>query len=180
MKSLTNQEMFRAMITDDSRYDGKFFVCVKSTSIYCLPSCKAKVPLRKNIVFYTSREKAISAGFRGCKRCRSEFYPDIAPPWFSKAVDFMKSAVGEKLSEKELAVRAGVDISTIRRYYKAYLETTPMAYHRRLRLEYAKGLLEQGTDYLAAAFECGFESSSGFRDAFRKYFGCAPGRIDAI
>lgn len=179
MKTLSYQQMVDAMLSDDARYNGRFYVCVKSTRIYCLPSCKAKIPLLRNVVFLGTREEAVEAGFRGCKRCRSEFFPDVAPPWFSAAVAFMKGAVGEKLSERELADAAGVDISTIRRYFKSYVETTPMAYHRKLRLEYAKTLIEKGTDYLTAAYECGFESASGFRDAFVRQFGFAPGRIHA-
>ena len=81
MKRLSYDEMVRAMLTDDVRYDGKFYVCVKSTRIYCLPSCKAKQPMLKNVVFFPTRETATAAGFRGCKRCRAEFFPDVAPRW---------------------------------------------------------------------------------------------------
>ncbi len=179
MKALSYEEMVEAMLGDDRRFDGKFFVCVKSTGIYCLPSCKAKNPLLKNIVFYGTREEAIDAGFRGCKRCRSEFYPDVMPRWFAAAIEFMKGSMRGKLSERELSRATGVDISTIRRYFKAYTETTPMAYHRQLRLNYAKSLIEEGADYLTAGYECGFESASGFRDAFIKQFGIPPGRIHA-
>lgn len=172
--------MLRAMQNDESRFDGKFFVGVKSTGIYCLPSCKAKLPLVKNVIFFSTREQAVSAGFRGCKRCRAEFYPDVAPHWFEVAVGIMKNALRDKLSESELARAAGVDISTIRRYFKLYLDTTPMAYHRKLRLEFANALIQQGTDYLTAAYECGFASASGFREAFTKYFGRTPGRNYAV
>lgn len=177
MNALPLEEMIAAMEADDARYDGKFFVCVRSTRIYCLPSCKAKDPLLKNVTFTGSREEAVAAGFRGCLRCRSEFYPDVAPRWLEGAIAFMKSSLHEKITEQELAKRVGVDISTIRRYFKSFMQTTPMAYHRKLRLERAKELLEDGNDYLSAAFESGFDSSSGFRDAFRKQFGVTPGKI---
>jgi AraC family transcriptional regulator of adaptative response/methylated-DNA-[protein]-cysteine methyltransferase len=178
MKNLSYEEMVRAMLTDDSRYDGTFYVCVKSTRIYCLPSCKAKQPLLQNVVFYPTREQAVKAGFRGCKRCRAEFFPDVAPPWLEKILALLRRDVRSKIREQDLADIAGVDISTIRRYFKAYLQTTPIAFHRRVRLEYATSLITRGADYLTAAYECGFDSVSGFRDAFARHYGFSPGKLN--
>ena len=71
--------MVQAMQQNDATFDGRFYVGVHSTGIYCLPSCKAKLPLLKNVVFYESREEAIAAGLRGCKRCRAAQFPDLLP-----------------------------------------------------------------------------------------------------
>ena len=177
MKKPTYKEMVRAMLTDDARYDGMFYVCVRTTGIYCVPSCKAKLPNLRNVLFVPTREEAIAAGFRGCKRCRAEFFPDVSPPWLDVALASMRGEMHQRIGERELAGRAGVDISTIRRYFKSYLHTTPMAFHRSMRLAYAKSLIEGGTSYLAAAYESGFESSSGFRSAFARQYGCSPGRL---
>ncbi len=168
--------MFSAMVNDDASYDGKFFVCVKSTRIFCLPSCKARLPKPGNVVFVETREEALAAGFRGCKRCRAEFYPYTQPPWLDAVLGAVQTTTG-KLDENTLATRAGVDISTIRRYFASYLNTTPMAMHRRFRLQRAHELLQRGTDSLTAALETGFESWSGFRDAFIKQYGYPPGRV---
>jgi len=168
------------MRNDDAGYDGKFFVCVKTTRIYCLPSCKAKLPMLKNVVFVQTREEAIAAGFRGCKRCRSEFFPNTQPLWLESVIEKIKQSNSTKLDEQSLADFAGVDISTIRRYLKSYMNTTPMVMHRKLRLEHAHSLMTRGADYLTAAYETGFESSSGFRDAFIKHYGYPPGRINAL
>ncbi len=176
MEQLTYDTMVAAMLNDDASYDGKFYVCVKTTGIYCLPSCKAKVPILKNVVFLPSKKEAVSAGFRGCKRCRSEFFPYVQPEWWVKALEVMQKDITRKITENELAGIARVDISTIRRYFKTYMETTPMAFHRKLRLEYARTLIDQGNDYLTTAYECGFESASGFRDAFIKQYGYTPGK----
>ena len=73
--------MVKAMLTNDSKYNGQFYVGVHSTGIYCLPSCKAKKPKLENVVFYPTREEAIAAGLRGCKRCKSEKFPDVLPEW---------------------------------------------------------------------------------------------------
>lgn len=80
---MTEDEMYKAVLSNDENYDGIFFYAVKSTGIYCRPSCKSKPPLRDNICFFESAEDAKAAGFRSCKRCRSdllEYHPikDIA------------------------------------------------------------------------------------------------------
>lgn len=171
--------MVRAMRTNDRTYDGRFYVGVHSTGIYCLPSCPARLPLLKNVVFYTTREDAIVAGLRGCKRCRSDRYPDILPEWVHAVVAFMRDNRTRRLTERTLAEIAGVDITTIRRHFRQRLGTTPLAFNRRQRLLHAKDLLASGMDYLNAAYECGYESPSGFRDAFRREFGVTPGRYPA-
>ncbi|MEO8168253.1 MAG: Ada metal-binding domain-containing protein [bacterium] len=176
----TQDEMIKAMQSNDASYDGKFFVCVKTTGIYCLPSCKAKLPFVKNVVFLETREEAVAAGFRGCKRCRSEFFPDTRPLWLEPVVTMIQHSTTRKLDEVSLAEVARVDISTIRRFFKTYMHTTPMAMHRKLRLEHAHSLIQRGADYLTAAYETGFESSSGFRDAFIKHYGYPPGRANGI
>ncbi len=168
------------MQNDDAAFDGKFFVCVKTTKIYCLPSCKAKLPLVKNVLFVQTRGEAIAAGFRGCKRCRSEFFPDTRPAWLEPVVEVIHKSTTRKLDEVSLAEFAGVDITTIRRFFRSYMNTTPMAMHRKLRLEHAHTLIKHGADYLTAAYETGFESSSGFRDAFIKHYGYPPGRTNGI
>lgn len=170
--------MIMAMQNDDASYDGKFFVCVKTTGIYCLPSCKAKLPLLKNVLFVETREEATRSRYRGCKRCRSEFFPNTHPVWLDSVVETINQSRTHKLNEQSLASIANVDISTIRRYFKSYLKITPMALHRKRRLEHAHKLIQRGEDYLTAAYETGFESSSGFREAFIKRYGYPPGRTN--
>ncbi|MCP4580196.1 MAG: methylphosphotriester-DNA--protein-cysteine methyltransferase family protein [candidate division Zixibacteria bacterium] len=179
MKALTRKEMVRAFTGNDSSYDGKYYVGVRSTGIYCLPSCKAKLPKLENVVFYTSREEAIAAGLRGCLRCKSERYPDVLPRWLPKVLEYMRTNRDVRLTEAKLIRMTRVDISTVRRYFKDQLGMTPLAFHRRQRLNYARELIDSGNDYLKAAYECGYESASGFRDAFRSQFGYPPGRLYA-
>jgi AraC family transcriptional regulator of adaptative response/methylated-DNA-[protein]-cysteine methyltransferase len=176
-ESLDRKAKLEATMSRDAGYDGVFYVGVTSTGIYCLPSCKAKKPLPKNIVFFSDRAEAIAAGFRGCKRCKSETFPDVSPEWLKSVLDLMRERPAGRIDENELSRRSGVDISTVRRHFKTKFGTTPLAFHRKVRLARAKALLEGGTDYLAAAYECGFESASGFRDAFLKEFGVTPGSV---
>jgi len=168
--------MIEAMTRNDTAFDGEFYVGVHSTGIYCLPSCKAKLPKLENVVFYPTREEAITAGLRGCKRCKSEKYPDVLPGWLHSVLGYMRDHRAERLNEARLVEMTGVDISTVRRYFKSHLGKTPLAFHRALRLNYARELIEAGQDCLSAAFECGYESASGFREAFARHFGRPPGR----
>jgi AraC family transcriptional regulator of adaptative response/methylated-DNA-[protein]-cysteine methyltransferase len=175
---LSYEDMVVAMTGSDSSFDGVFWIGVQSTGIYCLPSCPARTPLLKNVEFFESREDAIAAGLRGCKRCRSEQYPDVLPEWVRPLIDEMKRNVSTKFDEAELCRLAGVDISTVRRHFKRQLGITPLAYHRRIRLLHARRMIESGASYLAAGYDSGFESSSGFRDAYVREFGEPPGRCN--
>jgi AraC family transcriptional regulator of adaptative response/methylated-DNA-[protein]-cysteine methyltransferase len=176
---LTHKEMLRATLTRNQDFDGVFYVGVLTTKIFCLPSCKAKKPLPNNIIFFSNRENAIHEGFRGCKRCRAEFFPDTSPKWFNSTFMYLSKEVERKLTEKDLIKIAGVDISTIRRYFKKRFNLSPLAYHRKLRLRYARKLIEDGYNYLIVGTKCGFKSSSGFRNAFIKEFGFPPGELHA-
>lgn len=178
MQKLSYQTMLHAFKECDPHFNGKFYVGVKSTGIYCLPSCKARLPLEKNIVFLKTREEAVTSGFRGCLRCKSEFYPDVNPKWLDKIKDCLDQSVDKKIDEKELVLIANADITTIRRYFKYQYHLTPITYHRKKRLQYARDLIQSGSNYISAAYDTGFESVSGFRDAFYKEFAKTPGEIN--
>ena len=174
---LTQEQMLRATLTRNQEFDGVFYVGVLTTKIFCLPSCKAKKPLPNNIIFFSNREDAIHDGFRGCKRCRAEFFPDISPKWFNPTYIYLSKEIKRKLTENDLVKVSGVNISTIRRYFKKRFNLSPLAYHRKLRLKYARKLIENGNNYLIVSNQCGFKSSSGFRRAFIKEFGFPPGQL---
>lgn len=174
----SEKTMIRAMTQSDGRYDGRFYVGVHSTKIYCLPSCPARLPQLKNVRFYATREAAIAAGLRGCKRCKSETYPDVLPAWYHKSLGYLKTNLSEKLDEDKLMRLTGVEISTLRRTFAKRIGQTPLAFHRQLRLQRAHELIANGADCLSAAFDSGWESSSGFREAFEKQFGYPPGQTN--
>ena len=172
--------MLNAMIKRDQTFDGKFYVGVLSTGIYCLPSCKAKNPKPENVRFYPTREEAVAAGLRGCKRCWSDRYPDVLPDWVKRLINYLRENRTARINENDLVDVAGVNISTIRRHFKAHLGMTPLAFNRYQRLLYAREMLADGENYLSDAFACGYESSSGFRAAFAKQFGRPPGQIEKV
>ncbi|MFX1513087.1 MAG: helix-turn-helix domain-containing protein, partial [Promethearchaeota archaeon] len=95
-------------------------------------------------------------------------------------ITYMKKEIATKIDEKELIQIANVDITTIRRHFKTHYNTSPMAFHRKLRLAHAKMLIEKGIDYKNIPANCGFKSDSGFRNAFVKEFGHPPGEYNTV
>ena len=171
---LSNQEMIDAVLSRDASFDGEFYFGVLSTKIFCIPSCKARKPLEKNLIFFKSQKDALNAGYRGCQRCYAEFFPDSTPPWFKSMVSYIKASGYSKIDEEELSNIAGVDISTIRRLFKTIYGIPPITFHRRIRLKNALKLLMEDLPISKAAKKCGFKSISGFREAFTKEYGLPP------
>ena len=177
LEGMNEEDMYNLCALCDSSFDGKFYLGVLTTKIYCLPSCKAKMPFRKNIKIFQNREEAIDFGLRGCERWKSEYYPVTQPSWFDPLIEFLKSIKDRKLDLKELEDLTKVNISTIRRYFKNYLELTLTSYHRTIRLEHARKLLQEGESLLDIPYLAGFSSLSGFRSAFYNEFGKNPGEL---
>lgn len=171
---LTYEIMVDAARTCNPSYDGKFWLGVKTTKIYCLPSCKAKFPLEKNILFFSTREDAVKNGYRGCKRCKSEFFPFVEPDWIEKIKEYMNTHLDRKVIEAEIVSIANVDISTVRRIFKFYQKMSLMAYHRQLRMTLAKKLLEQGVHEKELHKMVGYKSRGGFNNAFKHEHGKLP------
>ena len=171
---LTFETMLEASRSCDASYDGKFWLGVRTTKIYCLPSCKARFPLEKNIKFFSTRKEAIENGFHGCKRCKSEFYPFVEPKWLEKIKNHMQNNLNRKIPESELITIAEVDITTIRRYFKYHEKISLLAYHRKLRITHAKKLLEKGMDIKEVYLMVDYQSVEGFTNAYKKEFGSLP------
>ena len=168
-------EMDRAFRNRDATYDGLFFVAVRTTRIFCLPSCPARKPLPENVEFYPSVELAAEAGFRACKRCRPMELGSGEPGWVQRLHQAMEEEPEVRLSDRVLG-EMGIDPVMARRWFRKHYGMTFQSYQRNRRLGIAKDRLEQGSGALEAGLDAGFESSSGFRDAFRKLFGEPPGR----
>lgn len=176
----TQKQMLQAMLERDSALDGRFYVGVLTTGIYCLPSCKAKNPKPENVKFFETREEAVALGLRGCRRCWSDKYPDTLPAWVKRLIVYLREHRQEKITESDLVKVTGVNITTVRRHFKERLGMTPLAFNRRQRLNHARSLIEKGSNYLSVAFECGYESASGFREAYIKQFGKTPGQTKEV
>ena len=174
-QKLTYSQMLEITMKRNSLFNGVFYFGVKTTRIFCLPSCKARKPREENLIFFQNKYEALNSGYRGCKRCWSEFFPDNFPPWYKDVLKYLEDHPNQKISEQDLKNIAGVDSSTIRRYFRRSLKMTPLEYHRKIRLHQAREKILQGKSYVKISKEFGFKSSSGFRSAFIKEFGYPPG-----
>lgn len=173
---MTEQEMWEAVVQSDPSYDGVFFYAVKTTGIYCRPSCKSKPPKRENICFFRTAEEARAAGFRPCKRCRSDLL-DYQP--MKEIAEIVKAKIDRAFAEQikydqdlrgiGLSSRRAVDV------FKAEYGVTPKAYTDSLRLKEAQRLLaDTDTKVIDIAYRVGFGSLAAFYGFFKRETGKTP------
>ena len=167
--------MEEAFLKSDPSYDGIFFTAVRTTGIFCRPSCRARKPLPSNIEFFASVREALFAGYRPCKRCDPALPQDGAPAWVKQVLAEVEQHPDQRLQDADLR-RIGVDPARVRRYFLQHYGMTFHAYCRGRRLTGALRLLRSGAALDDVALGSGWDSHSGFRDAFAKTFGAAPGK----
>src|SRR4030081_1836912 len=165
--------MYRALVNRDARFEGIFYVGVRTTGIFCRPTCTAKKPARENVDFFPTTSEALHGGYRPCLRCHP-MDPDKQPP---KLIERLRAEVerapGGRLTDKELAALS-IDPSTARRQFKRHYGMTFQAYHRARRMGLALREVRKGGRVAEAKNGSGFESASGFREAFTRIFGDSP------
>jgi AraC family transcriptional regulator, regulatory protein of adaptative response / methylated-DNA-[protein]-cysteine methyltransferase len=166
-------EMLRAFLERDSRYDGVFWTGVTTTGIFCRPSCPARKPRPERLRFFRSADQAAGAGFRPCLRCRPTEATGLLPPELRRLVEELEARPGLRLGDRELRAR-GLDPATVRRHFQRVHGTTFHGWQRGRRLAGALDALAGGAPITAAAFDAGYESLSGFADALRALTGAPP------
>jgi AraC family transcriptional regulator, regulatory protein of adaptative response / methylated-DNA-[protein]-cysteine methyltransferase len=171
----STREMERAYKTRDTSYDGIFFLAVRSTGIFCRPSCPARKPDPRNVQYYPSAREAIFAGFRPCKRCHPLDSNGATPAWISGLLARVERDPSARYSDTFLR-SIGVDPSRARRFFLKNYGMTFQAYCRGRRLGKALEQIRRGVDLDDVALGYGYDSHSGFRDAFSRTFGNSPGR----
>lgn len=172
---MTIQRYYRALLEKDEQYEGIFYVGVKTTGVFCRPTCPARKPKLENCEFFESAQTALLASYRPCKRCKPLSHPNEV----SDLVRFLVNAVEQKPTKrwKTADFKAlSIDESTARRQFKKRFGMTFVAYARARRIGEAMKEIRQGSSVIDAQLEAGFESGSGFRDAFSKIFGDVPAR----
>lgn len=173
----------QARKTRDARFDGVFFIAVKSTGIYCRPICAANTPLEKNVEYYESAVSAAQSGYRPCLRCR----PDSAPhssAWlgtqttFQRALNLIQQGVLQDHSIVQLADRLGISDRYLRELFQSNLGISPKKYAIYQQCLFAKQLLHNSSlNVVDIAFASGFNSVRRFNEAMKEQLNLTPSEI---
>lgn len=171
---------YRAFKAKDTRFDGRFFVGVSSTGIYCRPVCRAKLPKVENCTFYSTAAEAEQAGYRPCLLCRPELAPgtsttDASTSLAHRAARLLEKNCGSGQSLEELAGRLGYTDRHLRRVFTAEYNVSPVQYLQTCRLLFAKKLLtDTSLPVLEVAMAAGFGSVRRFNALFKKQYHLPP------
>ena len=172
------------MVARDARFDGRFFVGVRTTGIYCRPICPTPPPKAENCAFYRSAAAAQADGFRPCFRCRPENAPgpisDEPNPSLHRAMSLIEAQVADEspLSVPQVAEHVGVSERTLRRLFDRHLGASPKQFLITQRTLFAKSLvLDSNLSLADVAFASGYGSVRRFNSAFRKMYGLAPSEL---
>jgi len=166
-------ELYRALVARDASYDGLFVAGIRTTRIFCRPTCPARKPKVENVEFFPRAELALAAGYRPCLRCRPLERPGEHPAWASRVLGALHANPARRLTDGMLR-DMGIPPATARRYFLRRFGMTLHGYARARRLGLALDRLQTGGPVTPAGFDSGFESDSGFRDAFKRLFGTTP------
>ncbi len=182
---LDSDSCYRALLAHDPRFDGKFFVGVSSTGIYCRPVCTVRPPRRENCRFFPSAAAAEVEGYRPCLRCRPELAPgnagiDATARIAKVAVDLIEDGALDDGDVEALASRVGVTSRHLRRVFDIEFGVSPVAYAQTHRLLLAKHLLtDTELPVTEVALASGFASLRRFNALFKSRYRMAPGRLRA-
>lgn len=165
--------MVRAYLDRDASYEGVFFTAVRTTNIFCRPTCPARKPKPENVEFFASSREALFAGFRPCLRCRPLEEMGRAPEWLTPLLEQVEADPARRWRDVDLR-RLGIAPDRARRWFQEHHGMTFQAYARARRLGTALESIREGKRVLDAALEHGYDSLSGFNEAFRRTLGMPP------
>ncbi len=172
---MTDDVKYQALLNKDSSFEGLFWVAVKTTGIFCRPSCTARKPKRENVEFFDSSKDAILHGYKPCKICTPLEKLGETPHAIKQLLDELNEDPYTKFKDYDLRQR-GVDPATLRRWFQKNHGITFHGYQRMLRVNTAYKKIKEGESVSAAAFDSGFESLSGFQDSFKTLVGFSPSK----
>ncbi|MEM6842773.1 MAG: methylated-DNA--[protein]-cysteine S-methyltransferase [Bacteroidota bacterium] len=164
---------YRALLARDSKYVGVFYVGVKTTSVFCIATCRARKPKKENVVFYSSFKTALAHGFRPCKVCKPTENAAQPPEEVKRAILLVKGHPTEKISDEKLR-EEGISPDLVRRWFKKNYGLTFHSFQRMSRINHAYQELKDGKKATAVAFDSGYGSLSGFGYTYKKLLGKAP------
>ncbi len=165
---------WKAVTTNDARFDGVFYLGVKTTGIYCRPSCRARTPKRENAAFFATWVDAESSGLRACMRCKPKSVK-TADPQVEKILTVCKLLESDDLySLEDLSEEVGLSPYHLQRSFKSIIGVSPKKYSEAKRMERFKSELREGGDVAAAMYDAGFGSSSRLYEKAAERMGMTP------
>ncbi|NND31445.1 MAG: methylated-DNA--[protein]-cysteine S-methyltransferase [Saprospiraceae bacterium] len=173
MQIPNEDEMYQALLERDSSFEGIFIAGVKTTGIFCRPTCTAKKPKKENTVFFRTTKEALDHGYRACKICHPMQPAGVAPQWLKDLLLEIHANPAINMKDQDLRNR-GLDPKRVRRSFQKNHGMTFHAYQRSVRLNHAFSRLQEGDKVIDTAYNVGYESLSGFGDAFKKNLGFSP------
>ncbi|AKK73877.1 XRE family transcriptional regulator [Chryseobacterium gallinarum] len=170
---LTEEIMYQASYTKDPSFEGVFWMGVKTTGIFCRPTCTARKPKFQNVEFFSNTKDALLKGYRPCKVCKPLENPDVTPLYIKELLHEITADPSLKLKDYDL-VKRGWEPATVRRWFLKHHGMTFQAFQRMSKLNTAFKKIQQGESVTGVAFEVGYESLSGFNESFKNIFGVSP------
>lgn len=170
---LSNELMYEASFTKDPNFEGVFWVGVKTTGIFCRPTCTARKPKPENVEFFQNTKAAILKGYRPCKVCRPLENINGTPEYIQRILKELRDDPSLKFKDFDLVQRE-IEPATIRRWFQKNHGMTFHAFQRMFRLNTAFKKIQQGENIMETAYDSGFESLSGFNESFKTIFGVSP------
>lgn len=168
--------LYTALLARDAGFDGRAYVGVTSTGVFCRLTCPARKPRRENCVFFESIGGCIEAGFRACKRCHPMAPAAEGDPVVARLLEALRVDPARRWLERDVAA-LGVDPSTVRRAFKRHFGMTFLEMARLTRLRTGAQVLPDGGRVIDAQMEASYDSPAAFRAAFAKWLGVAPGKF---
>ena len=165
--------MYQASFDKNPDFEGVFWMGVKTTGIFCRPTCTARKPKPENVEFFPSAKEAILKGYRPCKVCKPLENPDETPEYIQNILEELRLDPSLKFKDSDLVER-GVEPATVRRWFQKNHGLTFHAFQRMFRLNTAFKKIQQGENIMETAYDSGFESLSGFNESFKSIFGMSP------
>jgi len=165
--------MYNALLQKDSTFEGIFIVGVKTTGIFCRPTCTARKPKKEHVDFFRTPQEALQRGYRPCKICKPLSQKGIIPDWLQALLAEVDRTPGIRLKDADIKQR-GLDPNRVRRWFQQHHGMTFQSYLRALRIGQAFGRIRYGEKVIDAAFESGYESLSGFTESFKNIIGFSP------
>lgn len=175
---ISDDRKWQVVVSCDRNYDGMFFYGVKTTGIFCRPSCKSKTPIRGNVIFFDNAAEAIEKGFRPCKRCcpdKIAFEPDLE--LIKRAKNIFDLDYNKQVNLNNVSKKIGISKNHLIRIFKKHTSITPIQYISKIRVDEAKRLLSEGDkSIIEVAYESGFKSLANFYKCFKEHTGYTPNK----